>query len=229
MTGPDLVETGGLKDWGWDPSWAAAFDAFAGSNGDCRWAPASSPSIAAHGCSPPSWVSGLRRSPVGCRHEARDGQLPAVEETGSRACGRRTTARPVSTAYCPVAPRSCGGRLGRAWEPRSWPPTSTRCSWQPLLNGDLNPRRLERYVAMGRESGAEPVVLLTKADLVQDAAEVAARLEGELRVAVVASSARSRPGVDAIATWLSPGRTSRSSGRRASASRRSSRVSPASS
>ncbi len=75
------------------------------------------------------------------------------------------------------------------------------------LNGDLNERRLERYVAMGRESGAEPVVLLTKADLVQDAGEIAARLEGELRVAVVASSAKSGQGMDAIATWLSPGRT----------------------
>lgn len=33
------------------------------------------------------------------------------------------------------------------------------------LNGDLNLRRLERYVAAARESGAEPVVLLSKADL----------------------------------------------------------------
>ena len=33
------------------------------------------------------------------------------------------------------------------------------------INGDLNPRRLERYVAMGRESGADPVLILTKSDL----------------------------------------------------------------
>src|SRR6478736_5614402 len=33
------------------------------------------------------------------------------------------------------------------------------------LNADLNLRRLERYVAAAWESGAEPVVLLSKADL----------------------------------------------------------------
>ena len=39
------------------------------------------------------------------------------------------------------------------------------------LNHDLNPRRLDRYVAMARESGAEPVILLTKADLVENATD----------------------------------------------------------
>src|SRR4029077_17449617 len=33
---------------------------------------------------------------------------------------------------------------------------------------DFNPRRLERYLAMAWESGAQPVVLLTKSDLVDD-------------------------------------------------------------
>ncbi len=36
------------------------------------------------------------------------------------------------------------------------------------LDGDLNLRRLERYLALGWESGAEPVVVLTKADLCAD-------------------------------------------------------------
>ncbi len=33
------------------------------------------------------------------------------------------------------------------------------------LNQDFNPRRLERYLSIARESGAAPVILLTKADL----------------------------------------------------------------
>ena len=33
------------------------------------------------------------------------------------------------------------------------------------LNHDLNPRRIERYLSITRESGARPVILLTKADL----------------------------------------------------------------
>src|SRR6185295_2545598 len=36
------------------------------------------------------------------------------------------------------------------------------------LNGNLNPRRLERYLALLWESGAEPVVVLSKADLCAD-------------------------------------------------------------
>ncbi|HEV7386172.1 MAG TPA: GTPase RsgA, partial [Phenylobacterium sp.] len=36
------------------------------------------------------------------------------------------------------------------------------------LNADLNLRRLERYLATAYESGAEPVILLTKADACDD-------------------------------------------------------------
>src|SRR4029453_2601252 len=36
------------------------------------------------------------------------------------------------------------------------------------LNQELNPRRLERYLALAWESGAEPVVVLSKADLADD-------------------------------------------------------------
>ena len=36
------------------------------------------------------------------------------------------------------------------------------------LNQDFNPKRLERYLTLGWQSGATPVILLTKADLVED-------------------------------------------------------------
>jgi len=36
------------------------------------------------------------------------------------------------------------------------------------LNMDFNPKRLERYLTLGWQSGAVPVILLTKADLVED-------------------------------------------------------------
>lgn len=38
------------------------------------------------------------------------------------------------------------------------------------LDGDLNPRRLERYVTVVRDGGAQPVILLTKAGLCSDIA-----------------------------------------------------------
>ncbi len=36
------------------------------------------------------------------------------------------------------------------------------------LNHDFNPKRLERYLTAARQSGAEPVIVLTKADLTDD-------------------------------------------------------------
>ncbi len=75
------------------------------------------------------------------------------------------------------------------------------------LNGDLNPRRLERYVSMARESGAEPVVLLTKSDLTGDPEEATARLAAELHVSVVALSSHAGTGLGALDRWFLPGRT----------------------
>ena len=43
------------------------------------------------------------------------------------------------------------------------------------LDRDYNPRRLERYLLLARESGATPHVLLSKADLVDDVDAAARR------------------------------------------------------
>src|SRR5262245_29811460 len=40
------------------------------------------------------------------------------------------------------------------------------------LDGDFNPRRIERYLVTAWESGASPVILLNKADLVEDAGTI---------------------------------------------------------
>jgi ribosome biogenesis GTPase len=76
------------------------------------------------------------------------------------------------------------------------------------LDGDFNLRRIERYVAAGWESGAQPVLVLNKVDLAEDrearVAEVEAVAPG---VPVVALSARDGDGIDALAPWLGAGRT----------------------
>jgi ribosome biogenesis GTPase / thiamine phosphate phosphatase len=76
------------------------------------------------------------------------------------------------------------------------------------LDGDFNLRRLERYLALAAESGAEPVIVLNKSDLCEDLAE---RLRETAAVAagapVIAVSARSGEGADALVALLSPGRT----------------------
>ena len=77
------------------------------------------------------------------------------------------------------------------------------------LNQDLNPRRIERYLALVWESGARPVLLLTKADLCDEWAEAVAEIE---RVApfvpVHVVSALQGGGLDALAVYLGPGQTS---------------------
>ncbi len=72
----------------------------------------------------------------------------------------------------------------------------------------VNARRLERYLAAAWQSGAEPVVLLTKADLSADLDGALDAARGvALGAAVVALSARTGEGLGALATWLAPGAT----------------------
>ena len=76
------------------------------------------------------------------------------------------------------------------------------------LDRDWNARRLERYLVAAWESGARPVIVLNKADacemLDQRVAEAEAVGAG---VPVVAISARTGAGIEALAPWLVPGRT----------------------
>jgi ribosome biogenesis GTPase / thiamine phosphate phosphatase len=76
------------------------------------------------------------------------------------------------------------------------------------LGRDLNVRRLERYLTMAWESGARPVVVLTKADLHpehgDDLAEVQAVAFG---VDIHVTSAVDGDGVDELAHYASPGQT----------------------
>lgn len=76
------------------------------------------------------------------------------------------------------------------------------------LDADFNLRRLERYLLLARESGAAPVILLTKPDL-SDAvpARVAetASIGGAIPVHVV--SPKLNVGLEQLAAYLTPGRT----------------------
>ncbi len=76
------------------------------------------------------------------------------------------------------------------------------------LDGDYNPRRLERYLLLAQDSGAAAVVLLNKADIAADLD--AALLEiGAIAGArpVHAISARTGQGLDEVLHHLAPGRT----------------------
>jgi ribosome biogenesis GTPase len=77
------------------------------------------------------------------------------------------------------------------------------------LDGDFNPRRLERYLALVRSAGIHPVVLLTKADLCDDVEgrlqELASRLPPTVdRHALNATAADA---VASLAPYLGAGQT----------------------
>jgi ribosome biogenesis GTPase len=76
------------------------------------------------------------------------------------------------------------------------------------LDGDFNLRRLERYLAQGRESGAAPVILLNKTDECDDlAARIAEVEQVAMGIPVFALSARYGHSVRALDAFLAPGKT----------------------
>jgi ribosome biogenesis GTPase len=76
------------------------------------------------------------------------------------------------------------------------------------LDDDFSLRRLERYIATAWESGAEPVVVLTKADLCPDVAAAVLAVESvAIAVPVHAVSNLTGAGLETLAAHLSPGRT----------------------
>ena len=76
------------------------------------------------------------------------------------------------------------------------------------LNLNFNPKRLERYLTLSWQSGATPVILLTKADLVEDYWEFLTQVErvaAGVNVHVV--SAHTGYGLNRLNAYLQPGKT----------------------
>ncbi len=74
------------------------------------------------------------------------------------------------------------------------------------LDDDFNPRRIERYLLLVGSGGAQPVIVLTKADRTGDPAQAVADLATQ-GVPVLAVNAKDAASVAGLAEWLSPGRT----------------------
>ena len=76
------------------------------------------------------------------------------------------------------------------------------------LNLDFNPKRLERYLTIAWQSGATPVILLTKADLVEDYWEYLSAVErGAAGASVHVVSAHTGYGLARLNAYLQPGKT----------------------
>ena len=76
------------------------------------------------------------------------------------------------------------------------------------LNMDFNPKRLERYLTLAWQSGATPVILLTKADLVEDDWDYICRAERiAAGVNIHSVSALTGYGLQRLKAYLQPGKT----------------------
>jgi ribosome biogenesis GTPase len=79
------------------------------------------------------------------------------------------------------------------------------------LDHDYNERRIERYLVVARQSGARPVILLTKADLAEshgrDLPEIVARLHASAGVPVLGLNALSGLGVSELGGLVRPAET----------------------
>ncbi|MCW0001407.1 ribosome small subunit-dependent GTPase A [Pararhizobium sp. YC-54] len=75
-------------------------------------------------------------------------------------------------------------------------------------NADFNPARLERYLALANQAGTHPVMVLTKADTIDDAStfeQEARSLQRDLDVIIV--NGRSADAVGLLSPWCGAGQT----------------------
>lgn len=76
------------------------------------------------------------------------------------------------------------------------------------LNRDFNIRRLERYVSMAFNSGAEPVIILTKSDLCDELEQKIAKVASvAVATDIVVTNAVNENGCDKIFPYLTKGKT----------------------
>jgi ribosome biogenesis GTPase len=142
------------------------------------------------------------------RHEARGpGDFPAVGDwvgIAPRAGEGRGTIHRVLPRRTAFVRRAAGGRD----ELQVLAANVDTVFLVAGLDGDFNPRRVERSLVLAWDSGAEPVVVLNKADLCTDVEnrrrEMQAAASG---VPVLVVSAREGIGLEALAPHLLPGRT----------------------
>ena len=189
-----------LQDLGWDAFFADAFQPYEGDN----LIPAR---VAARHHGPCELLTELGRLggiPAG---KLGDDELPAV--------GDWVAVRPLDgerkAVIEAVLPRRSSFSRKEAWKRTTEQIVAANVDTVFLVTafgGDLNPRRLERYLTAAWDSGSTPVIVANKLDLAVDpVAELAAVEAVALGVPVLAVSASSGEGMDELEAHLAPGRT----------------------
>jgi ribosome biogenesis GTPase len=199
-----------LQAYGWDAHFAALFEEAVAGDSD-------------------STVAGLEPGRV-CRQLrgvyrvwSRDGEVDAVSKSS---LGRRECGYPVIGDWVAFAPPTSGSEQGRIdvvlrrRTKISRVAAGERSDEQVVAanvdvvfvvmghDGDYNLRRLERFLVMVGESGAEPVVVLNKSDLAESGEQQVADAQSVAPgVSVVSLSSGAREGLSQLSRWLRAGRT----------------------
>jgi ribosome biogenesis GTPase / thiamine phosphate phosphatase len=189
-----------LHDLGWDSSWADEFEPFAREN----LIPARV-ALRHHG----PCVLYTERGSLGGLPSGRigDAELPAV--------GDWTAARPLpgerKAVIEAVLPRRAAFTRKEAWRRTAEQVVAANVDTVFVVSAlvhDLSPRRLERYLVAAWESGADPVIVLNKADLEPDWEPAVLSVEAvTLGVPVHVVSAVTGQGLDRLAPSIRRGRT----------------------
>jgi ribosome biogenesis GTPase / thiamine phosphate phosphatase len=76
------------------------------------------------------------------------------------------------------------------------------------LDGDFNPRRIERYLILAWESGANPVIILNKADVCPNLEACLREVSAiALGIPIITISAATSQGLEELQPYLQPGQT----------------------
>ncbi|MFI5360410.1 MAG: ribosome small subunit-dependent GTPase A [Elusimicrobiota bacterium] len=194
-----------LEEWGWNESWAADFAA-----APCRGLLPARVVLEQRGLFGVATAAGERsaRLPGALRHRtAARADLPAVGDwigVEDVPAEKTLIVRHILKRRTKLSRKAAGETL----EEQVIAANIDSVFVITALNRDFNARRLERFMAVCRESGAEPVVLLNKLDTCPDPSPYLAEANAAAAGApVVALSAITGAGTDALARWIKPGRT----------------------
>jgi ribosome biogenesis GTPase / thiamine phosphate phosphatase len=194
-----------LEDYGWDASFAEAFAPHAAEGFEAgRVSLQHNKIYMLYTAAGETWAEATGR----LRYHAREaGDLPAV---GDWVVIRRVESEDKAKIYEILPRRSKFSRkaAGRETQEQIVAANVDTVFLVTGLDNDFNPRRIERYLIMAWESGAEPVVVLNKADLAEDAEEKRKEIELVAPGAVVVSlSAKRGEGVEQLLRFTGRGRT----------------------
>ena len=148
--------------------------------------------------------SGTSRAAVG-RHLRNDGSsMPAVGDWVSV-----LKREPVDVIHGVVERRTTFSRKAVSVETRQQVlAANVDVAFVVAAATDVNARRIERYLTIAWQSGAVPIVLLTKADIAVSPEELRAELEAvSMGTPVVVTSGVTGDGIDEIVRQLQPART----------------------